>query len=156
MAEVIENTENKEKKVKETKLSKNFTLEEMTNSPTAKRLKIDNTPNAKELANLKALCQNVLQPIRDKRGSAITVNSGFRCDKLNKAVGGAKNSQHRLGQAADITLGNPRLNKNLFNMIVGMMKKGEIKVGQLIDEYGYRWIHISTPYSKVNQILHIK
>lgn len=142
--------------VKDIKLSKNFTLNEMTTSATAKRLNIDNTPNAKEIECLKALCQNVLQPIRDKRGTAITVTSGFRCKKLNKAIGGATTSQHQLGQAADITLGNPRLNKNLFNMILDMIKKKEIKVGQLIDEYGYRWIHISTPYSKVNQVLHIK
>lgn len=138
------------------KLSKNFTLEEMINSPTAKRLKIDNTPNAKELANLRKLCQEILQPIRDKRGSVITVNSGFRCEKLNKQVGGTPTSQHRYGQAADITLGNPTLNKKLFNMIYDMIKNKEIKVGQLIDEYNYRWIHVSLPYSKVNDIKHIK
>lgn len=140
---------------KDIKLSKNFTLSEMTSSATAKRLNIDNTPNKNELECLKVLCQTVLQPIRDKRGTAITVTSGYRCEKLNNAVGGSKTSQHRFGQAADITLGNPRLNKNLFNMILDMVKKNEIKVGQLIDEYNYRWIHVSTPYKKTNQVLHI-
>jgi hypothetical protein len=71
-------------------------------------------------------------------------------------VGGSKTSQHAVGQAADITLGNPTLNKKLFNMIVDMINKKEIRVGQLIDEYNYRWLHISTPYSKVNNIIHIK
>lgn len=141
---------------KNIKLSKNFTYDEMIHSATAKRLNIDNTPNARELENLKVLCQTVLQPIRDKRGSAITVTSGYRCHKLNALVGGSKTSQHVFGQAADITLGNPTLNKKLFNMIVDMINKKEIRVGQLIDEYNYRWLHISTPYSKVNNIIHIK
>lgn len=141
---------------KNIKLSKNFTYDEMIHSATAKRLNIDNTPNARELENLKVLCQTVLQPIRDKRGSAITVTSGYRCPKLNALVGGSKTSQHVFGQAADITLGNPTLNKKLFNMIVDMINKREIRVGQLIDEYNYRWLHISTPYSKVNNIIHIK
>ena len=145
-----------EEEVKETALSKNFTLEEMIASATAKRKGIDNTPDKKVLENLTKLCKDVLQPIRDKLGKPLTVTSGYRCPKLNTAVGGAKNSQHKLGQAADITLGNTKLNKALFNLIVEMMKKKEIKVGQLIDEYGYRWIHVSTPYSKVNQILHIR
>lgn len=138
------------------KLSKNFTYEEMINSATAKRLNIDNTPNEKELECLKQLCQNILQPIRDKRGSALTVTSGYRCEKLNKIVGGSPTSQHRFGQAADITLGNPTLNKKLFNMIVEMINKKQIRVGQLIDEYNYRWLHISLPYTKVNNIIHIR
>lgn len=138
------------------KLSKNFTYEEMINSATAKRLNIDNTPSEKELECLKQLCQNILQPIRDKRGSALTVTSGYRCEKLNKIVGGSPTSQHRFGQAADITLGNPTLNKKLFNMIVEMINKKQIRVGQLIDEYNYRWLHISLPYTKVNNIIHIR
>ena len=98
---------------KDIKLSKNFTLSEMTSSATAKRLNIDNTPNKNELECLKVLCQTVLQPIRDKRGTAITVTSGYRCEKLNNAVGGSKTSQHRFGQAADITLGNKKTNQVL-------------------------------------------
>jgi len=141
---------------KDFKLSKNFTYEEMTNSATAKRMNIDNSPDEKSLECLKQLCQKVLQPIRDKRGSAITVTSGYRCEKLNKIVGGVPTSQHRFGQAADITLGNPTLNKKLFNMIVEMINKKEIKVGQLIDEYNYRWLHISLPYTKINNIIHIR
>ena len=138
------------------KLTKNFTYEEMIASSTAKRLKIDNTPSVKELANLRKLCQEVLQPIRDKYGKTITVTSGYRCPKLNRAVGGSTTSQHVFGQAADITLGTPALKKMLFNLILDMMNKKQIRVGQLIDEYGYRWIHVSLPYTKVNNVLHIK
>lgn len=71
------------------KLSKNFTLNEMILSATAIRRKIDNTPNEQVIKCLKELCQNVLQPIREKK--PITVTSGYRCEKLNNAVGGGKN-----------------------------------------------------------------
>ena len=142
------------------KLSDNFTLRELTKSATANRLKINNTPNEQEVQKLTQLAQTILQPIRDKYGKPIVVTSGFRCEKLNKAVGGVKNSQHVLGEAADITSLSDSItdNKALFNLIVQMLKDKEIKVGQLIDEYGYNWIHISLPRSnKVNnQIIHKK
>ena len=142
------------------KLSNNFTLRELTKSATANRLKINNTPNEQEVQKLTQLAQTILQPIRDKYGKPIVVTSGFRCEKLNKAVGGVKNSQHVLGEAADITSLSDSItdNKALFNLIVQMLKDKEIKVGQLIDEYGYNWIHISLPRSnKVNnQIIHKK
>lgn len=88
------------------KLSKNFTYEEMINSATAKRLNIDNTPNEKELECLKQLCQNILQPIRDKRGSALTVTSGYRCQRLNKIVGGSPTSQHCFDRNTEILTDN--------------------------------------------------
>lgn len=91
---------------KNIKLSKNFTYDEMIHSATAKRLNIDNTPNARELENLRVLCQTVLQPIRDKRGSAITVTSGYRCPKLNALVGGSKTSQHCFDQNTEILTNN--------------------------------------------------
>lgn len=142
------------------KLSDNFTLRELTKSATANRLKINNTPNEQEVQKLTQLAQTILQPIRDRYGKPIVVTSGFRCEKLNKAVGGVKNSQHVLGEAADITSLSDSItdNKALFNLIVQMLKDKEIKVGQLIDEYGYNWIHISLPRSnKVNnQIIHKK
>jgi len=79
---------------------------------------------------------------------------------LNNAVGGAKSSQHCKGEAADIRSVSDSIqdNKELFNLILNMINKGEIKVGQLIDEYGYNWVHVSLPrVGKVNnQILHIK
>ena len=84
------------------KFSKNFTYEELVNSATAKRLKIDNTPNEEQKEKLKRLAVEILQPIRDKYGKPIVVTSGFRCAKLNNAVGGAKTSQHCKGEAADI------------------------------------------------------
>lgn len=137
-------------------LSKNFTLSELTYSNSADCYNIENKPGRLELENLKKLCNNILQPIRDKYGKSIYVNSGYRNPKLNRLVGGSSSSQHTLGQAADITVGSKEGNKKLFDLIVQMIEDKEITVGQLIDESEYKWIHISLPYRKVNQILHLK
>jgi uncharacterized protein YcbK (DUF882 family) len=139
-------------------LSKNFTLEELTESITAANRKIDNTPNPSIKTNLKKLCTDVLQPIRDKYRHPIIITSGYRCPALNSAVGGAKTSQHMTGCAADIKC-TATSKAYLFNLIKDMMAKGEIRVGQLIWEYGTHkepnWIHVSLPYSKVNNILYL-
>lgn len=138
------------------KLSKNFTLSELTYSSTANANKVNNTPDRWELENLKKLCNEVLQPIRDKWDDSIFINSGFRNPIVNRLVKGSTSSQHLKGQAADITVGSKSRNKKLFDMIVQMIEDKEITVGQLIDEKDYSWIHISLPYSKTNQILHLK
>lgn len=140
-------------------LTKNFTLQELTKSATATRLKIDNTPSQRIIKNLTELASKVLQPIRDKYGKPIIVTSGYRCEQLNKAVGGVPFSQHCQGQAADIKSVSDSVadNKALFDLIVKMIKSGEIVVGQLTDEHNFDWIHVSTPSNnKTNQIKHIK
>lgn len=86
------------------KISKNFSLEELTHSDTAQRLKIDNAPRTEQIINLCALVHHVLQPLRDHYGQPVKISSGYRCPKLNKAVGGVTNSQHIRGQAADIKI----------------------------------------------------
>lgn len=140
-------------------LTKNFTLEELTNSSTAKRLGIDNIPNNEQVENLRTLCEKVLQPIREKYGKPIIVSSGFRCEKLNKAVGGSPTSEHRYGMAADFHSVSDTLsdNKALWDLIRTM----NLNFGQLIYEYGNDagpdWIHIS--YNEKNnrkQILRCK
>ena len=142
------------------KFSYNFTYEELVNSPTANRLKINNTPNKQQKESLRKLATEILQVIRDKYDKPIIVTSGFRCEKLNKAVGGAKSSQHCKGEAADIRSVSDSIkdNKELFDLIKSMMDKGEIKIGQLIDEYNYNWVHVSLPRigKTNNQVLHIK
>lgn len=137
-------------------LTKNFTIEEMTISPTAKRLNIDNSASVNVLFKLQKLCQDILQPIRNKYGKPIIVTSGYRCPQLNAAIGGVKTSQHLLGEAADISVGGKQENKILFDLILQMIINSEILVGQLIDEYNYRWLHISLPYKKINDVLHIR
>lgn len=137
-------------------ITKNFTLEELTKSSTANRLHIDNTPDETQLRKLKELCENVLQPIRDRFNKPIYVNSGFRCLALNKTVGGVPSSQHLLGEAADIDTRSYQGNKELFKLIESMSKNGDIEFDQLIDERNYSWIHISFRKNKNRkQILHL-
>ena len=138
--------------------TKNFSYDELIASSTAKRLGLDNTPSEEEKEKLRQLAEDILQPIRDAWKSPIIVNSGYRSEAVNKAVGGVSNSQHRLGEAADITIGGKERNRKLFNFIYKLINQGKIKVGQLIDEYNYSWIHVSLPRkNKVNnQILHLK
>ena len=138
--------------------TKNFSYDELIASSTAKRLGLDNTPSEEEKERLRQLAEEILQPIRDAWKSPIIVNSAYRSEEVNKAVGGVKNSQHRLGEAADITIGGKERNRKLFNFIYKLINQGKIKVGQLIDEYNYSWIHVSLPRKNKpnNQILHLK
>lgn len=140
------------------KLTEHFSLEEMIQSSTATKLGIDNTPNKRIVSELTKLCKDVLEPIRQKYNKPIIVTSGYRCAELNKAVKGVKTSQHLLGQAADIKC-TATTKAVLFKLIKKMIENGEITVGQLIWEYGTKkepnWIHISLPYSKVNQIIYL-
>lgn len=85
------------------KISKNFSLHEFTKSDTATRLGIDNTKVPQPvLENLKLLVDKILQPLRDAIECPITISSGYRCLKVNAAVGGVPSSQHVIGQACDI------------------------------------------------------
>ena len=85
-------------------LTKNFTLEEMCKSETALRLGLDNEPNDEQLANLVALCECVLQPVRDHFGKGVKVNSGLRTLAVNRAIGSKDTSDHVKGMAADIEI----------------------------------------------------
>lgn len=147
-------------------LSSHFTLEEFVSSSSAKKLGIKNEPNETEIENLKLLCNTILEPIREKLNAPLYISSGFRCVKLNSAIGGTKTSQHCYGQAADLQVyAKDKSNKDLFDLCVAMIKSGEITVGQLIWEGGTddcpNWVHISTPYQrsqykKTNQILRMR
>ena len=85
-------------------LTNNFSLAEMVKSDTALRHDMDNTPGEAEIENLKRLCEQVLQPVRDHFGKGVKVNSGFRHPEVNAKVGGSKTSDHCKGQAADIEI----------------------------------------------------
>lgn len=135
-------------------ITENFTYEELVASATAKRLKIDNTPDEESRKHLEELAKKVLQPLRDAYGKPIRISSGYRCKALNDAVKGVPTSQHIKGEAADINNGMTE-NKKIFELAQKMIKDGKITVGQLIDEKGYSWIHISLPYKRTNQILHL-
>lgn len=120
---------------------KYFSIRELSASPTAKRLGIDNTPNQEQTQHLTILVDECLDPIREVFGSPIIVSSGFRCDALNAALKGSKTSEHKQGRAADL---DSHDNQLLWNTIVS----GNFKWTQLINEYpdanGYpSWIHVS-------------
>lgn len=128
---------------------KYFTLKELTRSITATAKGIDNTPTPEVEKNLTLLVENVLDPLREIYGKPITVNSGYRCPELNKAVGGSKTSDHVKGFAADITGGSKEENERIFNII-----KHNFHFKQLIDEKGFSWVHVSyDPSNLKNQIL---
>ena len=123
------------------KLSKNFSLEEMLSSDTARRCGIDNKPQSEEVVeNLRALCLEVLQPLRDHLGRPVTITSGYRCKELNKRVGGVRNSQHLKGEAADIRVKN---REELIEMMKFLMD--ETQFDQLIWEKAgaTEWVHVS-------------
>ena len=84
-------------------LTEHFTLEEFTFSSTAKARGIYNTVSSQRvIENLRNLCEQVLEPLRSYANQPLTISSGYRCKALNKVVGGARNSQHMTGEAADI------------------------------------------------------
>lgn len=121
------------------RLTQNFTINEFTYSVTAEANKIDNRPAVQVIANLKALCENVLQPLRDYLGVPVKITSGFRCAVLNKKVGGCSNSQHLMGQACDFIVPQKNL-KEVYNYI-----KYNLPYDQLLYEYNKKdkWIHVS-------------
>ena len=125
-----------------TPVTMHFTIEEMYASETAKRLGINNKPNMQQMINLVYLCAYVLEPLRVAMGEPIKIGSGFRCQQLNKAVGGVYNSQHLKGQAADLCIdGDIKKGKRWFNYI-----KDHLPFDQLIWEHnskGSYWVHVS-------------
>lgn len=133
---------------------KYFTIRELTRSVTASNKGIDNTPDETVKGNLAALVEKILDPLRERWGAPIIVSSGYRCPKLNRAVGGAKTSQHMKGQAVDIRTVSDTVedNKKLFNLIIKM----GLPFDQLINEYNYNWIHVSYGPRNRRQVLHIK
>ena len=125
-----------------TPVTMHFTIEEMYASNTAKRLGIDNKPSVQQMINLVYLCAYVLEPLRVAMNEPIKIGSGFRCQKLNKAVGGVYNSQHLKGQAADLCIdGDMEKGRRWFNYI-----KNHLPFDQLIMEHnlkGTYWVHVS-------------
>lgn len=126
------------------KLSKFFSLAEMTRSEAAQRGGFDNTPGAEETASLTALCQNVLDPLREAKGKPIRVNSGYRGPEANKAVGGSATSQHCKGEAADIEIDGYD-NKKLAQDIVDMKLPFDqlILEGHTPGDPNSGWVHVS-------------
>ena len=111
------------------KLSKNFSLAELTKSQTAERMGLNNSPNEDQTENLRLLCERVLQPIRDHFDNVVSISSGFRDPILSRKIGSSEKSQHCKGQAADFEIfGTP--NNEVSDWI-----KENLMWDQLILEY---------------------
>ena len=124
------------------KLTRNFSLQELTKSDTAIRKGIDNEPNADQIDKLKTLCEKILQPVRDQFGR-VKVTSGFRSPELCVAIGSSVNSQHASGQAADFEI------YGLSNKTLADWIHDNLDFDQLILEYHKKdepnsgWVHCS-------------
>lgn len=138
------------------KISAHISYLEATKSNTASRRGIDNTPDERNIKNMRRVAEDCFEPLREHFGKAIGISSFFRCEELNKAIGGAKYSQHRAGadrsgyEAAAIDIdadmyNNGITNADIFNFLDS--KKDELDYDQLIWEFGTdenpAWIHLS-------------
>ena len=125
------------------KISKHISYKEATRSTTALRLGIDNTPNEYELQNMEMVAKNVFEPLREAVDAPIKINSFFRCEELNKAIGGSNKSQHCQGRAIDID----DFNGNVSNAFMYYYIKDNLDFDQLIWEFGTDhnpdWVHVS-------------
>ena len=125
------------------KISKYISYKEGTRSITAIRKGIDNIPNDYELANMELIAAKIFEPLRKWVGGPIKINSFFRCEELNTAIGGSSNSQHCQGRAIDIddTYGY-KTNAEMFEYI-----RTNLNFDQIIWEFGTDtnpdWVHVS-------------
>ena len=128
-----------------TPITMHFTIEELYTSATAKANGINNKPNVQQTINLVYLTAYVLEPLRVAMNEPIKIGSGFRCQALNKAVGGVYNSQHLKGQAVDLCIdGDMKKGKKWFDYI-----RKNLPFDQLIWEHnskGSYWVHVSYVY----------
>ena len=124
-------------------LSRHVTIQEFSYSPTAIKKGINNVMNSIQVNNAIQLCENVFEPLRKHLNVPIKITSGFRCEQLNKLIGGASVSQHTKGEAFDLEL----TDRKLFDWILK-----NVEFDQLIYEFGNdthaNWFHIS--YRKGN------
>lgn len=139
------------------KLTDHFSLEEFEFSSTAIAKGIDNHVPQEYIQSLRTLCERVLEPLRAQVNEPIIISSGYRCPALNKAVGGAANSQHTRGEACDIYLPDTKKLREWFLLLMD----GDFD--QLIMERASKtsnhyWIHVSCkpdPSKNRHQVLRI-
>lgn len=123
---------------------KYFALKELCSSDVATKKRIDNFPSWVVVEHLKELTEKILEPLRVAWGSGIKVNSGYRCDALNRAVGGVSTSAHKQGYAADLVPTNGKIDE-FGKFVKEWLVKSRIKFDQLIwERQGVtKWVHIS-------------
>ena len=123
---------------------KYFTLEELIRSNTATTKGIDNTPSWEVVEQLDLLVSEILDPLREAWGKPIRISSGFRCPRLNQAVGGAATSVHKIGAAADMQ--TPGNFSKFRDFVKAWLLENNIAFDQLLVEKrkkdGAQWLHI--------------
>jgi len=133
------------------KISKHITYKEGTRSVTALRLGIENVPNDYELQNMELIAEKVFEPLRQAVNGPIKINSFFRCEELNKAIGGSSRSQHCQGRAIDID----DVYGYVSNSYMYYYIKDNLDFDQLIWEFGTDtepdWVHVSYVDSDSNR-----
>lgn len=130
-------------------MTKNFTLAEFTRSAAALRFHINNQPSDEAVANIRHLCEAVLQPFRDHLNAPVVITSGYRSPALNRKVGGVAHSQHLTGEAADIRLPripgtdrvDLRLSRTWMEYIANTLPFDQLILERRSD--GAAWLHIS-------------
>jgi len=125
------------------KISKHISYKEATRSATALRLGIENIPNEYQLQNMEMVAKKVFEPLREAVDAPIKINSFFRCEELNKAIGGSSKSQHCQGRAIDID----DIYGHVSNAFMYYYIKDNLDFDQLIWEFGTDgspdWVHVS-------------
>jgi len=125
------------------RISKHISYKEATRSATALRLGIENIPNEYQLQNMEMVAKKVFEPLREAVDAPIKINSFFRCEELNKAIGGSSKSQHCQGRAIDID----DIYGHVSNAFMYYYIKDNLDFDQLIWEFGTDdspdWVHVS-------------
>ena len=125
------------------RISKHISYKEATRSATALRLGIENIPNEYQLQNMEMIAKKVFEPLREAVDAPIKINSFFRCEELNKAIGGSSKSQHCQGRAIDID----DIYGHVSNAFMYYYIKDNLDFDQLIWEFGTDdspdWVHVS-------------
>jgi len=125
------------------RISKHISYKEATRSATALRLGIENIPNEYQLQNMEMVAKKVFEPLRETVDAPIKINSFFRCEELNKAIGGSSKSQHCQGRAIDID----DIYGHVSNAFMYYYIKDNLDFDQLIWEFGTDhnpdWVHVS-------------
>lgn len=122
-------------------ITEHFSMKELTHSQTAIKNGIPNIPKDPQVvANLTLLCEKVLEPLREGMKCPLRISSGYRSPELNKLIGGAKASQHNIGEAVDIDLDEK--NAELFSYIVNNLDFDQI-IWEFGDDKNPDWVHVS-------------
>lgn len=125
------------------KLTEHFTLEEFEYSSTARSNGIDNHVPEHLIPNLKTLCIEVLEPLRQHVQEPVIISSGYRCPKQNKQVGGVSNAQHMTGEACDIHLSDQKKLREWFVWIMDNCNFDQLILERASKTSNHWWIHVS-------------